>query len=149
MDYSCKTYVETDLASLLCDLYWAACRLFNEVLSFDSNEFTNNRAYRAPRRTFLRSFFGVQKTLTNLNSKICHMTFSYSSQNHKVSNKIFVNNNLPWQGYWETKWFVPWFICVMSNWCVLVWIWIQPILVELTHIELFDVEKRVCLSRDV
>jgi hypothetical protein len=50
---------------------------------------------------------------------------------------------------WETKWFILWFICVMSNWLVLVWIWIRRILVEPTHIELFGVEKRVCLSRDV
>jgi hypothetical protein len=149
MDYSCKTYVETDLASLLCDLHWAACRLFNEALSFDSNEFTNNRAYRAPRRTFLRSFFGVQKTLTNLNSKICHMTFSYSSQNHKVSNKIFVNNNFYHDKVIEKQSGLYLGLYVMSNLCVLVWIWIQPILVELTHIELFGMEKRVCLSRDV
>jgi hypothetical protein len=32
----------------------------------------------------------------------------------------------------ETKWFVPWFIFVMSYWLALVWIWIQWILVELT-----------------
>jgi hypothetical protein len=53
------------------------------------------------------------------------------------------------RGDWETKWFVPWFICVMSNWLVLVWIWIRHILVELTHIELVGVEKRICLSREV
>jgi hypothetical protein len=35
-------------------------------------------------------------------------------------------------GDWETKWFVPLFICVMSNWLDLVWIWIRCILVELT-----------------
>jgi hypothetical protein len=34
-------------------------------------------------------------------------------------------------GGWETKWFVSWFICVMSNWLNLVWIWIRCILVEL------------------
>jgi hypothetical protein len=33
---------------------------------------------------------------------------------------------------WETKWYVPWFICVMSNWLGLVWIWIQCISVELS-----------------
>jgi hypothetical protein len=33
---------------------------------------------------------------------------------------------------WETKWFVPWFIYVMSNWLDLVWIWIRCISVELT-----------------
>jgi hypothetical protein len=36
------------------------------------------------------------------------------------------------RGDWETKWFVPWFICVMSNWLDLVWIWIRCISVELT-----------------
>jgi hypothetical protein len=46
---------------------------------------------------------------------------------------------------WGTKWFVPWFICVISNWLVLVWIWIRRISVELTQIQLFGIEKRVCL----
>jgi hypothetical protein len=50
---------------------------------------------------------------------------------------------------WEIKWFVPWFICVMNNWLVLVWIWIRHISVELSHGELFGVEKHICLSHDV
>jgi hypothetical protein len=35
-------------------------------------------------------------------------------------------------GDWETKRVMPFFICVMSNWLVLVWIWIQRISIELT-----------------
>jgi hypothetical protein len=35
-------------------------------------------------------------------------------------------------GDWETKWFVPWIICVMINWLGLVWIWIRWSSVELT-----------------
>jgi hypothetical protein len=34
--------------------------------------------------------------------------------------------------FWETNSFLPWLICVMSNWLILVWIWIRCISVELT-----------------
>jgi hypothetical protein len=36
--------------------------------------------------------FWCKKNLTNLNSEICHMKFSDSSQNHKFSDKMLVNN---------------------------------------------------------
>jgi hypothetical protein len=74
-----------------------------KALSFSSDEFTNNNInkvieekindhFMLPKEHLFATFFVYKKNLTNLNSKICHMKFSGSSQNHKVSDKIFVNN---------------------------------------------------------
>jgi hypothetical protein len=62
---------------------------------------------------------------------------SFTCASFDLESKIQTLCNWSWQrthqgGDWETKWFVSWFIYVMSNWLSLVWIWIRCISVELT-----------------
>jgi hypothetical protein len=103
MDSSCKTYVKTDLASLHYVTFiepLVVCP--TEALSFElqlvykqhhqqGDWRKNERLFHAPQRTLLCRLLGVKK-LMNLNSNICHMKFSSSSQNYKVSDKMLVNN---------------------------------------------------------
>jgi hypothetical protein len=103
MEPSCKTYVKTDLASPHYVIFiepLSICPM--EHLSIDSDQFTKNSINKVieektndPFLLLDEHLFGaffVYKKLMNYNSKICRMKFLSSSQNHKVSAKIFVNH---------------------------------------------------------
>jgi hypothetical protein len=130
MEPSCKTYVETDMVSLHYVTFiepLAIC--LTEALSFDSDQFTKNSINKVIEektndpflllQEHLSTAFFVYKKLMNYNSMICRMKFSSSSQNHKVSAKIFVNHkfyhnnfilttkNVYTQCYIEQKLFIP------------------------------------------
>jgi hypothetical protein len=108
MGYSCKIYVETDLASLRYVTFIESLAVCStKALSFNSNEPTNNVINKVIEENtnepivlleehfftaFLVQRFWCTKNLTNLNLKICHMKLSNYSHNHKVSNRIFVND---------------------------------------------------------
>jgi hypothetical protein len=76
MNYSCKTFVKTNLAPLHYVTFiepLAVCS--TDVLSFDSNEFMNNGGYHAHQRTFLHSFFGVKKPFKFETEVLSHEVF--------------------------------------------------------------------------
>jgi hypothetical protein len=100
---SCKAYVKTNLTSLHHVTFIELLGICpTEALSFDSDQFTNNSINMVIEEKTSDPFvlleeyffatFLVYKKLMNYNSKIYHMKFSSSSQNHKVSAKIFMNN---------------------------------------------------------
>jgi hypothetical protein len=71
-------------------------------MSFDFDQFTKNSInkvieektndhFYSSKNISLLPFWCIKK-LMNCNLKICHMKFLSSSQNHKVSAKIFVNH---------------------------------------------------------
>jgi hypothetical protein len=103
MDSSFKTYVETELASLHYTTFiepLAICQM--EALYFNSDQFMNNSINKVieekpmtlscSSRNISSLPFWCIKKLMNYNSNICRMKFLSSSQNHRVSAEIFMNN---------------------------------------------------------
>jgi hypothetical protein len=105
MDPFCKSYVENDLVSLHYVTFIEPLAIFpTEALSFDYKQFTNNsinkviEAKRNDSSYYSKNIFSLSfcctKNLMKFNSKTCHMKFSSSSYNYKVSAKRFVHNKV-------------------------------------------------------